>query len=406
MTNYNQTLDWMFSRLPMYQRQGAAAYKKDLSNTLALLTHLKQPQENFLSVHIAGTNGKGSTAHMLASILQTAGYKVGLYTSPHLKDFRDRIKINGKSVTKQYVSSFVRENRSFFESNFLSFFEMTVGMAFNYFSKNKVDIAVVEVGMGGRLDSTNTITPLISVITNIGLDHQKFLGGSLESIANEKAGIIKPNVPVVIGQTQAHSKELFSSVALANNAPIYFADQLIKQVYPTDLKGDYQQLNMRTVLQTVSILSSNEFDISLSDIQMGLMSVVSNTGLLGRWQILQEFPRVIADTAHNFDGLSITLNQLKLEHYSNLHLVIGFVDDKPLDDLIPLFPKKATYYFCKPNIDRGMPCDDLAQKFAKHGCNGNCFFSVSEAYHQALKSANTKDLIFVGGSTFVVSEII
>lgn len=404
--NYQDTINWMFSQLPMYQRQGKSAYKADLHNTQVLAEHLNHPEFKFKTVHVGGTNGKGSTSHMLASVLQEAGYKVGLYTSPHLKDFRERIKINGKEVSKQFVISFIKKHKPFFEQHTLSFFEMTVGMAFDYFSKKKVDIAIIEVGLGGRLDSTNIITPLVSVITNIGLDHTQFLGDTLEKIAGEKAGIIKPNTPVVIGETQIETKSVFTETAKNNNSEIYFADQNITSILDSDLKGSYQQKNIKTVLQTLQILKQNSFNISQKNIALGLNSVVSNTGLKGRWQILQESPKVICDTAHNKEGLTYVVNQLKTEVYNKLHIVFGVVSDKDLSTIIAILPKKATYYFCRPNISRGLDENNLKHTFKAHGFVGKSYSSVNEALSNAKKSAKPEDLIYVGGSTFVVAEII
>ncbi|TDY11615.1 bifunctional folylpolyglutamate synthase/dihydrofolate synthase [Meridianimaribacter flavus] len=404
--NYQDTINWVFSQLPMYQRQGKSAYKVDLHNTQVLAEHLNHPEFKFKTVHVGGTNGKGSTSHMLASVLQEAGYKVGLYTSPHLKDFRERIKINGKEVSKQFVISFIKKHKPFFEQHTLSFFEMTVGMAFDYFSKKKVDIAIIEVGLGGRLDSTNIISPLVSVITNIGLDHTQFLGDTLEKIAVEKAGIIKPNIPVVIGETQIETKSVFTETAKNNNSEIYFADQNITSILDSDLKGSYQQKNIKTVLQTLQILKQNNFNISQKNIALGLNSVVSNTGLKGRWQILQESPKVICDTAHNKEGLTYVVNQLKTEVYNKLHIVFGVVSDKDLSTIIAILPKKATYYFCRPNISRGLDENNIKHTFKAHGFVGKSYSSVNEALSNAKKSAKPEDLIYVGGSTFVVAEII
>lgn len=404
--NYQDTLSWMFSQLPMYQRQGNSAYKVDLSNTVLLINHLKNPHKNFKSVHVAGTNGKGSTSHMLASILQEAGYKVGLYTSPHLKDFRERIKVNGEVVSKQFVTGFIKRNKAFFVDNELSFFEMTVGMAFDFFAKQKVDIVVVEVGMGGRLDSTNIITPEVSVITNIGLDHTQFLGNTLNAIAFEKGGIIKPNIPVVIGETQKETKPVFTELAKKNNAKIVFADKNIFQVYKSDLLGSYQSKNIKTVIQTVKILQEKEYKISQKHLETGLFNVISNTGLLGRWQVLNENPKVICDTGHNREGLTYVMNQLTQEVFESLHIVFGVVNDKDLSSIIDLLPKNATYYFCKPDIPRGLNSVELKDFFNDYGLRGKAYSSVNEAYKSALKNANQNDFIFVGGSTFVVAEII
>ncbi|WP_452227884.1 MULTISPECIES: bifunctional folylpolyglutamate synthase/dihydrofolate synthase [unclassified Lacinutrix] len=403
---YQDTVNWMFSQLPMYQQQGKAAYKVDLSNTVLLANHLNNPENQFKTIHVAGTNGKGSTSHMLAAILQEAGYTVGLYTSPHLKDFRERIKINGKEVSEQFVSSFIKHNKSFFEAHSLSFFEMTVGMAFDYFAKQKVDIAIIEVGLGGRLDSTNIITPEVSVITNIGLDHTQFLGNTLHAIAEEKGGIIKKNVPVVIGETQEEIKSVFNRIASKVSSPIYYADQLVSTVYQSDLKGSYQEKNIKTVLQTIRLLQEQNWKISKSNIQKGLKGVVVNTGFKGRWQILQEDPKVICDTAHNKEGLIYAMTQLQEEPFHALHIVFGVVNDKDLDSIIALLPKNATYYFCKPNIPRGKNAEELWAYFKEKNYVGKAYNSVNEAYKQALKSAKIGDVIYVGGSTFVVAEII
>ena len=403
---YQDTLDWMFAQLPMYQKQGKTAFKKDLTNTLKLAEHLNFPHKNFKSIHVAGTNGKGSTSHMLASVLQEAGYKVGLYTSPHLKDFRERIRINGQVVSKQYVIGFIKRNKAFFDVNQLSFFEMTVGMAFDYFSKQKVDIAVVEVGLGGRLDSTNIIIPEVSVITNIGLDHTQFLGTTLEEIAFEKAGIIKPNIPVVIGETQKETLPVFKEIAKKNNSKISFADKNISEVYQSDLLGDYQVKNIKTVIQAIKELQKKGFKITLKHLQSGLLNVVKNTGLLGRWQILNENPKVVCDTGHNKDGLTYVMKQLKKEVYKSLHIVFGVVNDKDLSSIIDLLPKTATYYFCKPNIPRGLDAIELKRCFNDHGLKGDTYSSVNEAYKTALENSKTTDLVFIGGSTFVVAEII
>ncbi len=403
---YQDTLDWMFAQLPMYQRQGKTAFKKDLSNTLKLAAHLNHPEQDFKSVHVAGTNGKGSTSHMIASILQEAGYRVGLYTSPHLKDFRERIRINGTPVSKQFVIGFIKRNTSFFESNKLSFFEMTVGMAFDYFSKQKVDIAVVEVGMGGRLDSTNILTPEVSVITNIGLDHTQFLGDTLELIAGEKGGIIKTTVPVVVGETQTETKPVFDALAEANTSKIVYADQEVDSVYQSDMIGSYQSKNIKTAFQTVKELQLKGYKISNEHIKKGFLNVVNNTGLLGRWQILNEAPKVVCDTGHNKEGLTYVMSQLQKESFSKLHIVFGVVNDKDLSSIVDLLPKNATYYFCKPDIPRGKDAVELKRELKASGLEGASYSSVTEAYKTALNEASKDDFIFVGGSTFVVAEII
>ena len=403
---YHETVNWMFKQLPIFQNQGKSAYKSDLTNTILLAGYLNNPQKHFKSIHVAGTNGKGSVSHMLASIFQEAGYKVGLYTSPHLKDFRERIKINGKLVSKSFVIGFIKRNKSFFESHNLSFFEMTVGMAFDYFSKQKVDIAIIEVGLGGRLDSTNIITPLVSVITNIGFDHTQFLGDTLPKIAFEKAGIIKPNIPVVIGETQSEIQPVFIEVAKKNNADISFADQEVDKILDSDLKGNYQSHNIRTVLQTLKKVPKRQFIISDKNIKSGLLNVINNTGLRGRWEILQQHPKIICDTAHNKEGLTYVMEQINVETYDNLHIVFGVVNDKDLKSILPLMPKKATYYFCKPNIQRGLNAEILKQTFNMNGFKGDSFSSVNKALLEAKKNAEINDLIYIGGSTFVVAEII
>ncbi len=403
--NYQETLDWLFSQLPMYQLQGASAYKKDLTNTVLLAKHLGNPEDKMKAIHIAGTNGKGSTSSMIASVLQEAGYKVGLYTSPHLKDFRERIKINGIEISEDFVVDFIADNKSFFEENQLSFFEMTVGLAFDYFVKENVDVAVIEVGMGGRLDSTNIIKPLVSVITNIGFDHTQFLGNTMEAIAFEKAGIIKPNIPVVIGEYTQETKTVFSAKAIETHSEIYFASDLITEDYPCDLLGDYQIHNKKTVVQTIEILKTH-FTISEENLKNGFLNVVKNTGLLGRWQQINTNPKVVCDTAHNSHGLKIVLNQIQKEQFEQLHFFLGVVNDKDLNDILPLFPKKAKYYFSKPNIPRGLDAAILQQKALAFGLDGKVYDSVSEAYGEALKKASKNDFIYIGGSTFVVAEIV
>ena len=403
--NYRATLDWMFSRLPMYQRQGDSAFKKDLTNIQLFCDHLGNPQNGFKSIHVAGTNGKGSTSHMLASILQESGLKVGLYTSPHLKDFRERIRVNGIPIGEQSVIEFIHSNKAFLENQQLSFFEMTVGMAFDYFADEKVDIAVIEVGLGGRLDSTNIIHPILSVITNIGFDHMQFLGNTLPEIAFEKAGIIKAHTPVVISETQQETKPVFLNKSTSENAPIYFASDEKFPDYPCDLQGDYQKKNKAGVLKSIEILRKLDLKISETAIRKGLENVVKNTGLKGRWQIVREDPKVICDTAHNKEGLEIVLTQLKREKAENYFFVLGFVKEKNLDEVLALFPKKARYFFCKPDIPRGMDEHELQKKALERGINGQIYPSVKTAYQAALKVASKNDVIYVGGSTFVVAEM-
>lgn len=405
--DYQETIDWMFNQLPMYQTQGASAYKKDLTNTILLMNYLHHPEKDIKTIHVAGTNGKGSTSHLLAAVLQEAGYKVGLYTSPHLKDFRERIKINGKDISENFVCNFINSHRSFFEENQLSFFEMTVGLAFDYFKNQEVDIAIIEVGMGGRLDSTNIINPLVSVITNIGFDHTQFLGNTLELIAAEKAGIIKAKTPVVTGEYTAETKDVFITKANQQKAPIYFASDLISENYPSALIGDYQIHNKKTVLQTIKILQEvSDFKITDENCKNGFLNVIERTNLQGRWQILQERPKVICDTAHNKDGLKIVLNQLQKESFSRLHIVLGVVNDKDLSEILPLFPKNAIYYFSKPNNFRGLDPFILQQKAKDLELLGEVYNSVVIAYEKALQVAHSGDIIYVGGSTFVVAEIL
>jgi dihydrofolate synthase/folylpolyglutamate synthase len=404
--NYQEITNWMFNQLPMYQLQGASAYKKDLTNVILLANHLDNPQQKLKCIHVAGTNGKGSTSHMLASILQEAGYKVGLYTSPHLKDFRERIKINGAEISEDFVCEFINTHKTFFEENDMSFFEMSVGLAFDYFAKEKVDIAIIEVGLGGRLDATNIITPLVSVITNIGIDHVQFLGNTLESIATEKAGIIKSGIPVVIGEYTPETQPIFLAKAKGNKAEIYFASDLISETSPSDLLGDYQTHNKKTVIQTFKILNEQtNFKVSSENIKSGLLRVVKNTGLHGRWQQLDENPKVICDTAHNKNGLEIVLKQIQKETFDHLHIVLGVVNDKELDEVLPLFPKDATYYFCKPNIPRGLDANQLQKKALQFSLTGNTYTSVTEAYSEAQNNSIKEDFIYIGGSTFVVAEL-
>ncbi|NCT18931.1 MAG: tetrahydrofolate synthase [Flavobacteriaceae bacterium CG_4_8_14_3_um_filter_34_10] len=404
---YSETIAWLFSQLPMYQRVGAIAFKKDLNNTIALTNYLGNPERNFKSIHVAGTNGKGSVSHMLASVLQDAGYQVGLYTSPHLLDFRERIRINGKPISQREVINFVKENKPFFENHSLSFFEMTVGLAFQSFSNHKVDIAIIEVGLGGRLDSTNVITPEVSVITNIGKDHTQFLGNTLAEIAVEKAGIIKSNIPVVIGETKEETKPVFEKIALEKLSPIVFAENIPVKKYSLDLLGSYQEKNYKTAVVAINTLTQySNFTIAESNIENGLKRVAKNTGLQGRWQVLGKFPKVICDTAHNAEGLQYVLKQLQEEWYIKLHIVLGVVADKDLEAILPMFPKKAIYYFCKPDIPRGLDASVLMQKAMPFGLKGNFYPSVQDGYSAALKAAKIPDVIFIGGSTFVVAEII
>ena len=400
---YQETIDWMFSQLPMYQRQGKTAFKKDLTNISAFCGVLNNPQNKFASIHVGGTNGKGSTSHIISSILQEAGYKVGLYTSPHLKNFTERIRMNGEEVSQHFVVDFIAKNKHFLETQQLSFFEMTVGLAFAYFATQNVDIAIIEVGLGGRLDSTNIIHPEVAVITNIGYDHMQFLGDTLPEIAAEKAGIIKQNTPIIIGEKQDAVVDVFVQKATQMNADIYFASD--KQYdYESDLLGSYQEKNMSTAIHAVNVLKG--YVISESHIIHGLKNVVQNTNFKGRWQILQHKPLVICDTAHNREGLSYVMNQLASLSFNKLHMVLGVVNDKKLDDILTLFPVKATYYFCKPNIPRGLHEVDLQSSAENFHLVGDTYDSVHEAYLKAISDADIDDVVFVGGSTFVVAEVV
>ena len=403
--NYQETLEWMFSRLPMYQRQGSIAFKKDLTNIQAFCTILDNPQDKYPCIHVAGTNGKGSTSHMISSILQEAGYNVGLYTSPHLKDFRERIRINGQPINEEAVVDFIDRQKGFLEKQKLSFFEMTVGLAFDYFASSHIDIAVIEVGLGGRLDSTNIINPLVSVITNIGLDHTQFLGDTLNEIAYEKGGIIKKDTPVVIGEYQLETIEVFRDLAASRTASLSIAEHLILEDFDTDLKGEYQLKNIKTAVQTIKLLDKTKFKVVLEDIEKGLKHVSQNTGLKGRWQVLNEKPKVVCDTAHNREGLQFVMEQLGREKFKKLHFVLGVVNDKDLGGILSLMPKKATYYFCKPDIPRGLDAKTLNQEALEQGLIGNVYASVGKAYQEALLNADSDDMIYIGGSTFVVAEL-
>lgn len=430
--NYRQTLDYLFAQLPMYHRIGAAAYRADLTNTIALCTLLGHPENSFKSVHIAGTNGKGSTSHLIACVLQSAGYKTGLYTSPHLKDFRERIRLNGKKIPKAYVTSFVRRNKRSFESIQPSFFEYTAVMAFQYFAEEKVDIAIIETGMGGRLDSTNVITPLVSVITNISKDHMSFLGNTLPQIAAEKAGIMKKGVPVVIGETQAEVKDVFLAKAKEMNAPILFADQNfifsrtrgkselfhivaaeLRDSIPGDgvplrsqLKGIYQEKNFITCYQVINLLTASGFNISDDAIKSGYKNVIRQTGLQGRWQVLSQKPRTICDVGHNEAGIRYILEQLNQEKFDHLHWVFGLVNDKDAAGILKLLPQNAVYYFCKADIPRGLDVEELRRKANSFGLYGEVYSSVKDAYLAAKRSARKNDLVFIGGSIFIVAEVL
>jgi dihydrofolate synthase/folylpolyglutamate synthase len=399
---YQETLDYLFGRLPIYQRTGAAAYKADIGNIVAASKYLGNPHTQFKSIHIAGTNGKGSTAHMLTSILQEAGYKVGLYTSPHLKDFRERIKVNGKMIAEQEVVDFVKESKAIFEEMELSFFEFTVAMAFNYFAIQQIDIAIIETGLGGRLDSTNILNPELSIITNIGLDHTNLLGNTIEKIAAEKGGIIKENTPIIIGRKQKETNTIFQNIAKEKNAHLMYSEP--QQNYATDLKGEYQKENINTTITAIEQLQEQGWSINSSNIEQGLLKIVANTQLLGRWQTLSKIPHIICDTGHNEDGIKQISKQLKNTKYEQLHFVFGTVNDKNLDSILSHLPKNASYYFCQANIPRAMDAKELQQKSAKYELKGNVFTIVKQALSKAKENANASDLIFVGGSTFVVAE--
>ena len=438
--NYKQTLDYLYAALPMFHRIGAAAYKANLDNTHALCDLLNHPEKTFPSIHIAGTNGKGSTSHMIASVLQAAGYKTGLYTSPHLKDFRERVRINGKMISQNYVCRFVEDYQEAFEKIKPSFFEWTVALAFDYFRKNKVDVAVIETGLGGRLDSTNVITPVLSVITNIGYDHTNLLGKTLKKIATEKAGIIKKYKWVVIGESHPETKNVFMEKAEKMCSPIFFADKELKIIqlkstntfsqsisldfkitnrqinFPfnneneiknvkLDLTGAYQLKNSRTVMMTLALLH-HHFPFNEQQLRDGLSTVKHSTGLRGRWQILSQKPSVIADTAHNEDGIKMVLKQIRNIPHKNLHFVFGMVDDKAIDKILNLLPRKAFYYFCKANIPRGLDAMLLAKQAEQFNLKGTVFQSVKQAFNAAKKNAGANDLVLICGSNFIVAEVI
>ncbi|MBI4931166.1 MAG: bifunctional folylpolyglutamate synthase/dihydrofolate synthase [Bacteroidetes bacterium] len=405
--NYSDTLAYLYSRLPMYQRIGAAAYKANLDNTLAICKLLGNPENKFKSVHIAGTNGKGSVSHMLASVLQCAGYKVGLYTSPHLKDFRERVKINGKMISKNYVEDFVTKYKSEFEKIKPSFFEWTVGLAFEYFAKEKVDIAIIETGLGGRLDSTNVITPLLSIITNISYDHQNLLGDTLDKIALEKAGIIKKNGIVIIGEKQKETKKIFENKSKEMNALLLYAEDFsnAKRI-ECGLKGDYQKKNIPTVLLASEMLHPFGFEINRKAIAKGLKEVCKLTGLRGRWDVFSKKPFIVADIAHNEAGIKEVFKQVKQIPHEKFHIVFGTVNEKDIRKILSLLPKKATYYFCKANIPRGLDEKILAEEAKKIGLKGETYSSVKQALNSAKKNASAKDFILITGSAFVVAEVI
>jgi dihydrofolate synthase / folylpolyglutamate synthase len=425
---YVETIDYLFTRLPMFSRIGAAAIKKDLHNTIALCEALDNPQNHFKSIHVAGTNGKGSVSHMLAAILQTAGYKTGLYTSPHLHDFRERIKVNGEMIAEQYVIDFTKRVQPLIDEIEPSFFEITVAMAFEYFKKEKVDIAVIEVGLGGRLDSTNIITPQLSIITNIGWDHMNLLGDSLEKIASEKAGIIKKSIPVVVGETLPETKPVFEEKANTMQAPLHFAynefqvtrkktidHKLVVEVkenktkndfqYTLDLPGVYQTKNILTVLSSVRQLQEQGWNISEEHVQKALATTRQINGLHGRWEVIHEHPTVVMDVGHNEDGVTQIVTQLKDSSYNKLHIIIGMVKDKEIEKVLAILPTDATYYFTKAHIPRALPETEVQKKASAFGLHGESFENVNTAIAEAMQHASKDDLILVCGSVFLVGEV-
>lgn len=403
--DFSQTVEWLYSKLPMFQRVGTVAFKKDLTNILKLCEHLKNPHKKFKSIHIAGTNGKGSTSHMLASILQESGYKVGLTTSPHLKDFRERIRVNGEICTEEFIVRFVEENAAFIESTGASFFEVAIAMAFTYFAEEKVDIAVIETGLGGRLDSTNILKPEISIITNIGLDHTGILGNTLPEIAFEKAGIIKENTPVIIGESSAEILPVFQKKAAEMKAEIILAELADYPDYESDLKGIYQVKNRRTVRVAVEELRKIGFQISEESLLNGFKKVMKNTGLRGRWDILQQNPMVVADTAHNPHGIKEVMRQIQETPHQKLHFVLGFVNDKDVSGILNYFPENATYYFSQPDVPRKLSIENLKAQVPPH-FQASYFPTIQQALNAAKENAKPEDFIYVGGSTFVVAEVI
>jgi dihydrofolate synthase/folylpolyglutamate synthase len=427
---YKETLDYLCQALPMYQNIGSSAYKSDLKNAFWLDDYFKSPHRSFRSIHVAGTNGKGSVCHMLASVLQSAGYRTGLFTSPHLIDFRERIKVDGKCISKQYVINFTRRYKTIFQKIKPSFFEMTVFMAFDYFKKSKVDIAIIEVGLGGRLDTTNLITPILSVITNIGFDHTQILGNTLQKIAREKAGIIKNTVPVIVGETQQETKPIFTEYANRNRCTIWFADEYyspdsviynsnatvtwnLRECYQwnfksvtLDLQGLYQKKNLPTVFMVLWMLHNQGIKINTQIIEKGLRSVVKRTGFQGRWQIIDYNPLVVCDIAHNKEGFEQVIGQIYSLSFQNLIFILGFVNDKLIEPIVSLLPRTGTYYLTEPSIPRAMKLPILEACFQKHKLHYIPCATVSEAYVLAIESASSNDLIYIGGSTFVVADFL
>ncbi len=423
--DYKETIEYLFNSAPLFQNIGAGAYKEGLYNTKVLDEHFAHPHLSFKTIHVAGTNGKGSCSHTIASVLQEAGYKVGLYTSPHLVDFRERIRVNGKPISEQYVIDFVEHERAFFEPLHPSFFELTTAMAFKFFADEKVDVAVIEVGLGGRLDCTNIITPDVSIITNISFDHVQFLGDTLAKIASEKAGIIKPNIPVVIGETTPETKPVFISKAEEQNAPIIFAEEQDEVMgecllakggfdYQTktfglitaELGGLCQTKNTRTIIEALKQLIGKGYRITRQNVADGFASVCKNTGLMGRWQKLSDKPKVICDTGHNVGGIQYIVKQLELQEYDNLRIVMGMVNDKDISTVLSMMPKHAVYYFTQASVKRAMPCRDFKAKAAEYGLEGDAYPTVRQAYEAALHDASQNDLVFVGGSSFIVADLL
>lgn len=404
--NYQETIQYLYNSTPVFEHVGASAYKEGLSNSWALDEHFNHPHTKFKTIHVAGTNGKGSCSHTIAAILQAEGYRVGLFTSPHLVDFRERIKVNGDCISPKYVMDFVENERSFFEPLHPSFFELTTAMAFKYFADSHVDIAVIEVGLGGRLDCTNIITPILSVITNISFDHTQFLGDTLEKIAMEKAGIIKRDIPIVIGETTPETRNVFIQKAKEMNAPIFFAEEYnnpIANELDFELKGSYQLKNKQTILCAVNHLP---LSISPSSIEEGLSHVVELTGLMGRWQTIRERPTVICDTGHNVGGWQYLSQQIKSQPCKNLHIVFGMVDDKDIDTVMNMLPTNATYYFTQAQTKRAIPANIVEEKGKEHHLKGYVFPQVADAYKAALHHANEDDFIFVGGSSYIVADFL
>ncbi|WP_099465655.1 bifunctional folylpolyglutamate synthase/dihydrofolate synthase [Parabacteroides provencensis] len=424
---YEDTLHYLYTSIPVFQHSGASAYKPGLGTSIALDNYLGNPHKSYRTIHVAGTNGKGSVSHVLAAILQQSGYKVGLYTSPHLVDFRERIRVDGKKISKEYVTGFVERHRPFFESLHPSFFELTSSIAFDYFRNEKVDYAIIEVGMGGRLDSTNIISPVLSIITNISLDHTQFLGDTVEKIAAEKAGIIKTGIPVLIGEGLDSSvAEVFRETARKQNSPIYFSQsvELINNAIRTEdgweidslefgklhgeLGGFSQCKNNRTILAALSLLTRSGINIPIEAIREGFSHVTTLTGLMGRWQKLQDEPKVICDTGHNIGGWNYLSSQLEgiAKHYKNLYMIVGMVNDKDVDGVLSMMPKEANYFFTQASVERAMPAQEFALKASAHGLSGITCKTVREAVEKALKKAGKDDMIFIGGSTFIVADAI